>query len=593
MILALLCLSLSFGPIGAAIRAQQQGSADPAAQPKEQDLKSGLKLEPETEDCSAKPDAVNRSLPLSTALPAFSFSRTASKAGVKLGSLEAKPAAPALNLSQLPGDRTRAGVADIYLMLEYRRDEMHYTGEPTNTFVFPEPVPPFSVPDSPIHFLPSAFEPNDEQLIGYVSARVKDYGFERLRFNTQVSFRYWGDLDGTSLASPFQNLKDAFRGRRVFEPLTAYTDIGGFMSDDRLSTFNVRVGRQFVYGAETVRLDGAAFSIDHARFELDLFGGRRVTFYSDPEERATFGGNFLFRATERTSFGYDVLHYVDTSHRFQFRHAIGESWIADGNFFLLDDSPIDLAGQAHYFSPDGNTRLTFSLLQKLSSDDFIYDFTYRDFARNPENQVRRILFPLPPTGVPSHGNERLSLFEINPYTQFYVDGYRSLSQKFGVGGTVWVRHVNDGDDRGPFDNSFQEFRASADYFASAAFEAGGEYRFRNLTREDPEQAESFDDIRREGETRFHELYATAAYHFPNSRFTLEGGLFYRRFSTQSRLISLDGVDTLGWTGAFKWRIARNYKLLLEYGRDDELAFINPDIDYTQSFRVRFEWRFNR
>jgi hypothetical protein len=59
------------------------------------------------------------------------------------------------------------------------------------------------------------------------------------------------------------------------------------------------------------------------------------------------------------------------------------------------------------------------------------------------------------------------------------------------------------------------------------------------------------------------------------------------------LISLDGADTTGYTAGVKWRIARNYKVLLEYGFDRELAFLNPDIDYTQQFRVRFEWRFNR
>jgi opacity protein-like surface antigen len=168
-----------------------------------------------------------------------------------------------------------------------------------------------------------------------------------------------------------------------------------------------------------------------------------------------------------------------------------------------------------------------------------------------------------------------------------------LTQKFGVGGTLWVRKVNDREDEGPFDNSFQEYHVNADYFPTSALEVGAEYRFRHLSRDNPEHAQFFFDIGREGEKKFHEVYANAAYHFLGSRLTLEGGLFYRRFDTQSRLISLEGADTTGYTAGIKWRIARDYKLLLEYGFDKELAFLNPDIDYTQQFRVRFEWRFNR
>ena len=53
------------------------------------------------------------------------------------------------------------------------------------------------------------------------------------------------------------------------------------------------------------------------------------------------------------------------------------------------------------------------------------------------------------------------------------------------------------------------------------------------------------------------------------------------------------MDTIGYSAGVKWRVARDYKVSVEYGFDRELAFLNPDIDNTQSFRIRFEWRFNR
>jgi hypothetical protein len=487
----------------------------------------------------------------------------------------------------------RTGVLDVFLMLDYRRDEIKYTGRLTPTLQSPGPVPVFFPPDQPLAFVPGAFQPNDDQLTGYASIRFKDFGFEKLRFSTQASFRYWGDLNGTAKASPFTGELDGFVGRRVLEPLTFFADTSGFITDDRETKFNLRVGRHYVYGAESVRLDGATLTVNHPRVNFDVFGGRRVTFFSDPDERGVVGGNVEVRATARTTFKYEFLHYIQNSSRFHVSHRLGESWALSGNFFLLDTDPIDLGVDAFYLPYDGKTRLMFGFLQKLTSDDFIYDYTYRAFANNPENQIFLKLFPIPPTGIPLDGAGRLNLLEVNPYTQFYVDGYRNLSRQFGVGGSFWLRQVNDSDDAGPFDTSFQELRVNGDWFPSSLFELGGEYRFRNVSRNDPDEATEFPDIRREGETKFHEVYGNGAFHLFDDRLTLEAGLFYRRFNTQSRLISFDGLDTIGVTGGIRWRINRNYRLLFEYGIDDEFPLVSPDIDYTQNFRIRFEWRFSR
>jgi hypothetical protein len=510
-----------------------------------------------------------------------------------------KPVAPPRKLWAVASPMQGAGAQakpisfSLYLMSEYRRDEIKYTGKPSLALQFPSPVPPFSVPDAPIHFVPSAFEPNDEQFVGYVSATVRDFGVGRLRFDTQVSFRYSADLDGSTEASPFLGIRDNFVGRRIFEPLTFFADVKGLLSADSESKLSLRVGRQYMYGATPLRVDGATLFINHPRFSLDIFGGRRVTFYSDPRERGVVGENFVFRATEKTTLRYDFAHYIDNVHTLEVRHLLGESWILNGSLFFIDADPVDLNLGATYVSPGSKTRLTLNFLQKLTDNDFIYDQTFRAFARNPENQILFRFFPLPPTGQPFDARGRLNLGRINPYTQFYIDGYRNLTSKVGVGGAVWMRKVNSREDEGPFDNSFQEYHVSADYYPSAAFEVGTEYRYRHLSRANAEEATLFSDIGREGEKTFHEVYANGAYHLFNSRLTLEGGLFYRRFDTQSRLISLEGMDTYGYTAGLKWRVARDYKLTCEYGFDRELAFLNPDIDYTQGFRVRFEWRFSR
>ncbi|HSQ20741.1 MAG TPA: hypothetical protein VLR92_10250, partial [Blastocatellia bacterium] len=304
---------------------------------------------------------------------------------------------------------------DLYFMAEYRRDEIKYTGKPSLALQFPSPVPPFSVPDAPIFFVPSAFEPNDEQFVGYASATVKDFGIGRLRMDTQVSFRYSADLDGSTQASPFLGIRDNFVGRRIFEPLTFFADLKGLAPESWSTKLSLRVGRQYVYGATPLRMDGATLAIDHPRFSLDLFGGRRATFYSDPGERAVAGENFVFRASENTTIRYDFAHYIDNTHNLEVRHLRGESWILNGSLFFINADPVDLNLGATYMSPGARTRVTMNFLQKLTDNDFIYDQSYRAMARNLENQFRFRFFPLPLTGQLFDAAGRLNLGRINPY----------------------------------------------------------------------------------------------------------------------------------------------------------------------------------
>ena len=127
---------------------------------------------------------------------------------------------------QLVDSPGRPGTFSVYMMTEYRRDEISFTGKPSTTLQFPIPIQGPIVPGGP-QFVPEAFEPNDQQFIGYTSTTYRDFGFERVRFDVAASFRYTADLDGATTASPFLTLLDTFTGRQVFEPLTAYADIHG------------------------------------------------------------------------------------------------------------------------------------------------------------------------------------------------------------------------------------------------------------------------------------------------------------------------------------------------------------------------------
>ena len=70
------------------------------------------------------------------------------------------------------------------------------------------------------------------------------------------------------------------------------------------------VGRQFVYGADIAALDGVSFTVDRHDYAVTVFGGRRFTYYSDPEQRAIGGANVVFRLAHETTFEYSGLWYV-------------------------------------------------------------------------------------------------------------------------------------------------------------------------------------------------------------------------------------------------------------------------------------------
>ena len=57
----------------------------------------------------------------------------------------------------------------------------------------------------------------------------------------------------------------------------------------------MRLGRQYVYGAELASLDGFSFTRNRPKYSVTVFAGRRFTYYSDPDQRAIGGVDFVYR----------------------------------------------------------------------------------------------------------------------------------------------------------------------------------------------------------------------------------------------------------------------------------------------------------
>jgi hypothetical protein len=94
---------------------------------------------------------------------------------------------------------------------------------------------------------------------------------------------------------------------------------------------SIEVGRLSVYGAELASLDGASVTFARHNVDVTVFGGRRVTWYSDPAQRAIGGANVIFHLGPDNSLEYGGLWYIHGSNRLTWRRRLGLSWLVSSS----------------------------------------------------------------------------------------------------------------------------------------------------------------------------------------------------------------------------------------------------------------------
>ncbi len=219
---------------------------------------------------------------------------------------EAEPD-PALIVEQDPVVR-RAG-ADFLTHFffqsntEYRREEISFTGLPTRAGVFDGTQGLFFDPRG----IPrrEAFQPNTDSIYQFMNLGTR--GWLSSRVNTNFSLRFRQNLSHVERGSPAQTILDTFGARRRTEVLSATVEIQGLSTDGAFAGTSLRLGRQYVYGAELAAFDGASFTVNRHQFSLTVFGGRRFTYYSDPEQRAIGGATITFPLGDSASIEYGAL----------------------------------------------------------------------------------------------------------------------------------------------------------------------------------------------------------------------------------------------------------------------------------------------
>ncbi len=452
---------------------------------------------------------------------------------------------------------------------EYWRTQTDFSGQPTATGVINVPpgaaFNPTGIPD------PSVFQTSTNESYSFLNFGTRGWGSERV--NTNFSMRYRTDLTHVNTGSPGQDILNTFPGNRKFELQTGYIEINGKPGDGFFAGSSVRIGRQYVYGAELASMDGISFTRNRPKYSLTVFGGRRFTYFSDPDQRALGGVDFVYRF-HHASLEYSGLFYVKGSHIFSYRQRLGDDWLFNSYFKMIGGSAVDFSANAMWAPPSGRTNIALGFFQKLSNKDYFYDYTYIARDTDPYNSLLR-----------------LYLGPISPYSQFTIDVHRAVIPRLRLGGTLWVRRLNDSNDQGPFDTSFQDYRIDAQVFPLRRIETFLEFHQRDLDRKNPVPASAFDDVSAAGETRVQDFSLQVGKSFGEGRLTVRGGGFLRRLKFQDRFFFIGNAQDKGWLGSASVRLDQRTRVYFDYSLDTDFFVWRPSIKNGQVFHLGLDWKY--
>jgi len=491
------------------------------------------------------------------------------------GTASQSPPSPALTPAQTAYE---TGPANEFLnhffmntRTEYLRTQTFFTGLPTATNVIDAPFSPVFNPAG-IPYSP-AFQSGTNEV--HSSLNWGTRGWLSARVNSNFSFAYSQYLAPVTDASPQLDMINTFGSDRRLELLSGYVDINGQPSDGLFAGTSLRLGRQYVYGAELADMDGASFSVDRSRYSWTLYAGRRFTFFSDPDQRAMGGGNFIFRFGGNSSLEYDTFYYIRGTNLFRYRRVIANQWMVSADFRMVGSSPTDFTTNVLWSPSDGKTSLRLSFGQKISDKDYFYDYTYDARDLDPHNPLLR-----------------LNLEALHPHTQFVVDASRAVNSRLRIGGSVWVRRLDDTKDTGPFDTSFQDYRARAQIFPWKKIDLLAEYHLRNSDdRTSSVTPTQFDDLSTTGETRVQDLSLEIGRSFMDGRLSLRTGGFYQQLNFRDLFSVIQDARDKGVLANASFNLDSRTRLFLDYDLDTDFPVFRPSIQNTQTFRFGMAWRY--
>ncbi len=480
-------------------------------------------------------------------------------------------------LIQPQADKARSASADFleHFFFEsrsdYERYQTNFTGNPTTAGVIDQPFTgtfnPAGIPS------PSAFQPGANRVEEFLDFGTRGYGSDRV--NTHFALRYRQDLNTVQIGSPGENIVETQTGNKLYELLDASVEINGKPTDGAFANTSFTFGRLNVYGAELASFDGGSITVRKPRWDLTLYGGRRFSFFSDPAQRAIGGANLTIKIDPTQSVEVQTLWYIKGSNRIAWRKRLHDRWLISESLRAYGGSPVDLNASVMYSSRNGRDNLRVGFFQKLTNNDYEYDYTTD--ARNVGSQSNQLL--------------RLYLGPINQYTQFSVDYHRQVIKRLHAGASLIVRHLDNNSNQTPFETSFRDYKANAQYFPWAKIETFFEYHQRSSDRLSPLGATTLDGLTGTGETAVKDLTGEIRRSFFEGRFSLSGGVYYRRISEQDAFYFEENLHQSGLLGSAWVKLDRHTRAYFDYSLDNDFYLFSPDLKNSQVFRLGVNWKY--
>jgi len=426
---------------------------------------------------------------------------------------------------------------------------------------------PNGIPD------PLAFQPSGNWLYSFMDFGTTGWLSDRV--NTHFAIRYRQDLSHMDQGSPVQTVLNTFPSNRRIEFLTGNVEINGRPTDGWFAGGTVTLGRQYIYGAELAALDGGAFTMNHQNYSYTLFAGRRFSFFSDPDQRAVGGGNFLYRFDANNSLEYDALFYIKGTHHIAYRKRFGPHWLFSAGYKMIGSFPIDLTLNGIWSSANGRTTVRMAFWEKLTNKDYFYDYTLNARDMDPNNPLLR-----------------LYLGPQSPFSQIVFDARRTLNSRLRLGGSVWVRRLTSSKDQGPFDTSYQDYRVDAQIVPIRPVELFLGFHERNSDRLNPYPSSDLFDVSKTGETKIQDFTAEIGRAFgEKGRVTFKAGGFYRRMNFQDQFYVLNHLHDRGLLGNVSMKLDARTRLYFDYDLDTDFFVFSPNVKDSQVFRFGMAWKY--
>jgi hypothetical protein len=445
---------------------------------------------------------------------------------------------------------------------DYWRYSTAFTGLPTATGIIDAPANGVFNPAGMPY--PDVFQGAANRITNVLDWGTRGWLSDRV--DTHFGVRYAQDVTGVAPGAPAAGLLETLPGHRELQLTNASMEFHG-------EPVSFELGRLSVYGAELASLDGASLTVERRNLGITFFGGRRVTFYSDPLQRAIGGVNVVARLSPDSTLEYGGLWYVHGSNRLTWRRRLGPAWLVSASLRAYGSAVVEASAQALYAPVDGKTMVRLAFTQKPSSRDDYYDYAYLATDRDPHNSA-----------------VRLNLGTIASYSQVVADVQRSLTPRLRVGGAAWIRHL-DAVSQGPFDTSYEDYRAHARVVAMRQAELSVEYHQRHSDRLSPVTAVALDDMRAVGETTIKDVDAEVRRSFAEGRVTVNGGAFYRNISMQDAFMVVSGSHEAGWLAGVRLTLDPRTRLYVDYSLDKDFFLFRPDIANSRTLRLGLLWKY--